>query len=173
MREGISKHLALICINYYEISDNFIYKLRESHPNPQQAFDYLPKYTINTNEKGNNQIIEAEYFLQFAGCFENTNENPKYLMFDIETLDATLNQEISDAGIDEVFKNIDFKNILSVFKPQTEEDEMSFVFPNSNYLTFEISYDTSYNNENGYDCEVYYKFIGYLDDIMNVVYFKE
>lgn len=41
-------------------------------------YSNLPKYTINTN----NQIIEAEYFLQFIGT-NKEDEKEKYLMFDI------------------------------------------------------------------------------------------
>ena len=105
MRAGINKIKTLLGVELYEISDNFIHKLREAHPRPEQAFDYLPMYTVGNN----NQVITADYYHQFAGLFENEHENKKYLFFNIETLDATLREEISNAGIEELLKDLDIR----------------------------------------------------------------
>jgi hypothetical protein len=169
---SISKIKAIVGIEYYEISDKFIYNLRMNHPRPEQAFDYLPKYTINTNKEGNNEIVGADWFLQFAGTFENTTENPTHLMFNIETLDATLKEELSNAGIEEIFKGIDFKEILKNFTPESENNLEKFIFSHCNYIIVETTYDASYDHEGGYDCDVYFDIVGYLDDNMNTIYFK-
>lgn len=46
----MNKHLALMSISRYcELSDNFIYKIRQKCNNSENIFNKLPKYTYNTN----------------------------------------------------------------------------------------------------------------------------
>ena len=74
MREGTTKHLVLLGIELYEISEKLIYDLRNSEPRkPENVFKHLPEYTINTNPGANNKPILAENFHQFIGF--NLNEN--------------------------------------------------------------------------------------------------
>lgn len=42
--------------------------------------------------------------MQFVGCFDNEKE--KYLMFDFETIDSFLSEEINNCGYDEFFNDI-------------------------------------------------------------------
>jgi len=167
-----TKIKSLFGVELYEISTNFIYKLREAHPRPDLAFNYLPEFTINTDEGANNRIIQADYFHQFVGLFEN-QENEKYLYFNLETLDATLNEEIKNVGIEELFKDFDFKKILSNFRPEIEESLSNFALPTCHYLIVEITYDVSYDHEGGYDCDLIIDILGYLNQDMQVIYFDK
>lgn len=167
-----TKIKTLLGIELFEVSERFIYNLRQAHPRPEQAFDYLPKYTINTNKEAHNQVVGADWFHQFVGTFQNDNKNDKYLYFNIETLDKTLQEEISNAGIEDLLKDLDFKKILSNFTPENEENLSHFVFPHCNYLICEIIYDVTYDHDGGYDCDMDFNVLGYLDSDMNAIYFE-
>jgi len=176
MREGIYRHRTLLGIELFEISEDFMYGLRERHKSPEHVFKLLPKYTINTNEGQHNQIMVAEYFHQWVGLFKDNRtpeEKKKYLYFNIETLDATLREEISNAGEEDLLKNLDFKKILSNFTPQSDNDLSNFVFPYCNFLIVDLIYDTTYDNYNGgWDCDMEFEVIGYLNSQMQAIYFE-
>lgn len=174
MREGTSKHLALLGVEFFEISNNFIYKLRESHPRPDNIFKFLPTYTINTNKDANNKIVVAEEFHQFIGMMKhNEDANEKYVYFNLNTVDATLNEEISNSGMEYLFKNFNFKHLLRFFKPEDENNISNFVFPNVNYLVVELTYTTSYDHySGGYDCEMEIDIVGFLNSMLQLQYFQ-
>lgn len=171
MLGGIHTHKALLCVEYYEISTKFIHDLRLAHTKPEEVFRILPKYTINTNKEANNRPIDAEYFHQYVGLFDQ-EENVKYKYFNLHTLDVTLDEEFKAIGVDEFFKDLDFLKLLSNFTPEPDENISKFVFSNCNYFIVELVYDVSYDREGGYDCETSYDIIGYLDNNLNTVYFN-
>lgn len=167
-----SKHLTLLGItNFYEISAKYIFELREKNPKPENVFSNLPRYTINKNENANNKIIEAEYYLQFVGCSEDEKE--KYLMFDFETIDSLLSNEISNCGYDNFFEDVDFSKILSKFKPYTEDDLMHFVLLKTNYIVIELEYFSSYCYDGGWDTDMNIDIIGYLNNNMELIKFEK
>ena len=168
----ITRHIALVGIELFDVSNNFIYKLSQNRPMPYQIFNVLPKYTINTNKGGLNRIMLAEEFLQFVGMFETDRDNPKYLMFNVNTLESLLNEEMNQAGIEDLFKDYDFKEVLSHFAPQKEEDLEQFVFPHVNYLVVELQYDGGFDHEGIYDCDMHVEITGYLNDIMELEEFN-
>ena len=76
MREGVTKHLVLLGVELYEISEKLIYDLRNSEPRkPNNVFEHLPEYTINTNPGAKNQPVPAEYFHQSSDLFVPENES--------------------------------------------------------------------------------------------------
>jgi len=163
MREGISKHLALLAVELYEISEEFIYKLREKQHERQDVFEHLPEFTINKNETAKNQPIRAEYYHQFVGALK-PEKNEKYLYFNLATQDRLLHEEISQGGAEDLFDEIDFEKILSKFTPEPEENISKFVFPTTHYLVVEFIYTTSYDHYGGgYDCDMDVDIVGYLD----------
>jgi len=173
---GKSVVKTLMGITLYEISEDFIYNLRQKHKNPENIFNFLPEYTINTNKEANNQPIKAEYFHQYLGhVLDPSHGNgEKYLYFNVETLDRNLLEEFSNAGVDELFDEFNFKKILSYFKSNTEDDLSKFVFPTTNYLIVEIIYGTSYDYySGGFDCDVYYDIIGYLNNNLELTLFND
>ena len=157
-----NKTTCLLGIELYEISENFMYDLREDKKNKSMIFDILPKYTINNNTD-KNTLIEANYFLQFRG-FEKSDE--KFLFFNVIPLSKEFENEIDNNGIDDIFKDIDFKKILSNFDKQTDKDLKHFNFPILHFLVVEIIYLSSYNHEDRreelYDIE--YNIVGYLNN---------
>ncbi len=174
--EGRSTLRALLGVNLYEISENYIYGLRQAHKNPEKVFDYLPKYTLNRNENANNRPVLADWYLQFAGHIKNPDhsKNEKYLFFDVETLDRTMSEEIAESGLEDLYKDFDFKKILSHFIPHTEDDLSKFVFPKTEYLIAQITFDVSYDYySGGYDCDVEHDIIGYLNGNLEPVYFEK
>ena len=172
--EGRSTIKCLLGVNFYEISEKYLYDLRQKHKNPEKIFDFLPKYTTNTNKEAHNQPVRAEYYHQFAGHFLNPNheKNEKYLYFDLQTLDRQLDEEIANSGADDLFDDFDFKKILSNFVPHTEDDLSKFVFPRAEYLIVEITYDVSYDYySGGYDCDREVDITGYLNGNLEPILF--
>lgn len=163
MREGTSTHLALLAVELYEITEKFIYELRQKQHERQNVFDNLPEYTINKNENAGNAPIRAEYFHQFMGVIKPTDDK-KYLYFNLATDDGLLHDEISNSGMEDLFQGMDFEKYLSKFKPANGDDLRNFRYPNSNYLVVELIYTTSCDYySGGYDCEMDIDIIGYLD----------
>jgi hypothetical protein len=161
----------LLGVELFEISNKFIYKLREKHKNTDEVFDYIPEFTINTNEGQHNQPIRSECFHQFVGIGENEEE--KYLYFDLHTVDSQLDYEISQTGIEDLFKEQDFKKILSKFTPHSDDDLSNFILPKVYYLIVVLIYETYQDYYNGgweYDMEV--DIIGYLDENFNAINFE-
>lgn len=171
---GISKHKTIFGIIWYELSNNYIYELRQKGVNQFKVFDILPKYTINTNEGANNQLIDASYFLQFVGHFIDGNVKNTYSFIDIVPFDSMLSNEISNTGLMELFENVDFKKVLTNIKPQTDDDFKAHQMPITNFFIGEIQYYWSKNFESGYDelDDIEFEVIGYLDAGMNSIFFE-
>jgi hypothetical protein len=172
MRESTSIYRCLLAVNLYELSENYIYELKESRKNPNNIDDILPEYTINTNEGQHNQPINAPYFLQFVGNFKVDNPK-KYPLFNLKTLDNLLSEEISNVGAEDLFNEFDFKKLLSVFKPQTDDDMKRYSMPYTYYLVVELTYETIQDYySGGWECEISVDIVGYLDDKMQYVEYK-
>lgn len=171
MKNSVIK--TLLGVELYEFEEKFIYELRQKQKKQDRIFEHLPTYTINTNEGANGRPVEAYWYLQFVGIFNDNNNNSKYLFFDLSSLDGLLNEEINQDGIENLFKEFDFKKILSVFTPATEDDYIKFGFLTTHYLIVELTYETSYDHEGGYDCEMYVDITGYLDNNMEIKKFEE
>lgn len=161
MKEGISIKEVLLGVELYEVSNNFMFNLRESRPNPSSLFKILPEFTLT--DKGN--IVTAEWYHQFIGCINEKN-NKKYTYLNLVTNDSLLLEEVSNCGYEDLFeKDLDMNKILSMFGKQKDDDISGFVFPVINYLIVEIKYVTTYDHFNGgYDSEGYFTIVGYLDE---------
>lgn len=158
----------LLSVELFELSSNYINEIRKKHKRDDEVFELLPEFTL----RGDNHIIIAEYYLQFIGLEEV--ENPtKYLMFNLHTLDHQLDYEISQTGMEDLLKEIDFKNILSKFVPQSDDDMSKFAFPETNYLIVELTYNTYYDNYSGAtEGEMEIDITGYLNGNLEAVYFN-
>ena len=172
MREGTSKVRCLLAVELYELSNKYIYEMREQKKKDGQLFDILPTYTINTNENANNRPIRSEYFLQFVGNF--IDETPeKYLLFRLNAVDNLLDYEISNGGIEDIFKDYDFKKLLSVFKPMDDYAMSRHAMPNTDFLVVEITYETTQDHfSGGWECESSFDIIGYLDSMKELKLFN-
>lgn len=160
------KHLALLGItNFYEISSKFIFELREKSHNPENVFSKLPKFTINKN----NHIVYAEFYLQFVGRVEDDEE--KYLMFDLKTIDSLLSEEVCNCDYDDLLNNVNFSEILVKFKPYTDDDLSHFILPKTNYIIIELEYISSYDGDGNWDTDINININGYLNDNMELIKF--
>jgi hypothetical protein len=163
----------ILNIEVYEISENYIRELRDNCQKPEMVFDILPEYTINKNEGANNCLIEANYYLQFVGLFKETTDK-KYLLVNLSTADRLLDYEISQSGITDLFKDIDFEKILSVFTPRIDDDIKKHSIPASNYLVVELTYIRSQDYySGGWECDMEIDIIGYLNGKMEIQYYDE
>ena len=171
MKEGFSRVKCLLGVELFEISENFIFDMRESHERPDTAYDFLPEFTINDNKGEHNQPVKAEYFHQFVG-FEKKEDPKKYIYFRLATLDGLLQNEIDNSGIEDLFKDFDFKYFLSTFVPNNESDIHNMVFPKTHYLIVHLCYETTYDNySGGYECELDISIAGYLDGNLEAKYY--
>lgn len=172
MNSKTSVHKCLLGVFLSSVKTSYISEMRKSREkyNADNIFHLLPTYTINENKGANNELIEAEYYLQFVGFGDD--EEKEYLFVDFEFIDPIMKEEISNVREKEFFKGIDFKKILSNFTPDTI-DKKSFAIPQINYLIFEIRYESSYDPWSGeYDCESFNEVIGYLDNNLIPQYFE-
>lgn len=169
----MSKFRAILNVELYEISENYIRELRDNYQNPKMVFSILPSYTINKNKGANNDLIEADYYLQFIGLFKETTDK-KYIFVNLFTSDSLLNYEISQSGLTDLFKGIDFEKLLSVFTPRTDNDIKRHTIPSSDYLVVELTYINSQDYySGGWECDLEVDIIGYLNKKMEIQYYNE
>jgi len=166
---SLSKHRCLLGVEFYELSNKFIYELRSTQKNIEYVFDLLPEFTINKNEKSNKQPMVAKYHHQFVGLFEQ-EEYEKFIYFDLKTVDSLLAEELSNCDAEQLFDEIDFEKLLSNFKPLNEDNFNKRTIPDVHYVIIELAYYTSYF-EGDYDCDMSVKAIGYLNDELQTIYF--
>jgi len=167
---GITKIRCLLGVEVFEISDKYIMELRQAHRNAEEVFDILPEYTINTNKGVGNKPVLAKYFHQFIG---HGDSDEKYLYFNLQAADNQLDFEIREGSIEDIFEGYDFKELLSHFKPQTDDDIKKYVFPQTNFLVVELTYITSQDYySGGWETDVEVEIIGYLNPNLEIQYFK-
>jgi len=175
MIEGTYKHLVLLGVELFDISEKLIYELRNSEPRkPENVFEHLPEYTVNTNKDQHFQPIRAEEFHQFLGFHLDENKDEaKYLYFNLKTVDALLQEEINNSGIDDLFKDFNFKHLFRFFKPEPEENFRNFRIPTTNYLVVELTYITSYDHySGGYETDMEIDVVGHLNSMLQIQYFQ-
>ena len=169
----MSTYRCILNVEFYEISENYIRELRNNYQNPKMVFSILPSYTINKNKDANNDLIEADYYLQFIGLSKETTDE-KYIFVNLFTSDSLLDYEIRQSGLTDLFKGIDFEKILSVFTPRTDDEIKRHSIPSSDYLVVELNYIKSQDYySGGWECDLDIDIIGYLNKKMEIQYYDE
>ena len=159
-----STHLAVAYINGYYIKDSEIGKIRDAYHNRGHWEQLLP-YTINNNPTANHQPIIAEYYLQFAG---DEKEETEHLLFDINTADDLLANEISMCGVEEFYQHEDFQKIISYFKfPKYDERHRWLEAPF--YILVEMNFHTYVDIDGIIEGDLDSKIVGYLDENLNKI----
>lgn len=165
-----STHLAIMAVNAYIINTNDLYELNQKYK--KNIFDHILPYTINLkeyNDKANNDIIQSDVYLQFVPKIKEENPN-KYLVFDFQTFDEVLAEEISAVGND-LFQGIDFKKILSNFSIKTFKDKGNRLDAPF-YLIVQMEYFGSYDHYSGVsEYDLIIDIVGYLDGNLEKVIF--
>ena len=169
---GLDKIKCLLAVEVYEISEKYISSLRLAHRNANEVFDILPEFTINTNEGANNEPILAKYFHQFMGYDEN--DEKKYLYFNLSTVDNQLDFELNETTAEDLFKEFNFKKMLSNFTPLLDDSLEKYVVAPTNYLVVELTYMLTQDYySGGWEGDMDVDIIGYLDEKLNVIEFKD
>lgn len=169
---GITKELNIINIKILELSNKFLFDMRNKFNSSDKVFNKLPPFVIN--HKGN--LIETECHLQFTGLFDDKREE-KFKFIDITYNDENLSEEFSYNGIVSCFKEIDFNKIISQtpsLSLTTEDDFKHHRMFRSNYFIFETTYFVSYSYEYGDELDdIHFNLIGYLDNNMNKILYSQ
>ena len=166
-----STHIALLAVDAYVITSKDVYEIRQQYKT--HPFHHLHPYTINlkeVNDKADNGLIDADYYLQFMGTIED-DDYANHIFFDLNTQDDLLNEEVSNVGYKDLFDGIDFKKILDNFSiPMYKDSWKKLGAPI--YLIVEMNYMSSYDHYSGateYDLMV--DIVGYLDSNLEKVIF--
>jgi len=152
----MSKYLTLLGVELYELTNTYIYELREKRHNGESVFNELPEYTFNRNTN-TGLICYAREHHQFVGSMKPDKEE-KYLYFNLSTIDSILDYEIGEMGYEDLFDGINLEKFLDVFKPHTVNDHQKRVMPHTHYLIISVGCYGS-----GEDFDVEYDIEGYLD----------
>ena len=136
----------LMSVELHEISENFIADLWKVHMNHNEVFDHLPEYAI----RADGHLSCAGDYLQFTGL-EKVEESQKIIFVNIYPVDHQLDYEFGQAGIEQLFNDINFKALLdkTPFKPEPEENLSKFIFPTTNIMIVELTYMSSYDYYSG------------------------
>jgi hypothetical protein len=141
-----TSHSCLLKVDVYEFTGNDIGKLREQYQHDRYLHKILPKYTFN-KEYGN--MLDADGYLQFV--YEG---DEKFLLFDFETNDDLLNEEISNGGLDTLLKGIDIRPYIEKMNFK-KYDDFQRSLSSAEYLIIELEYvNGGYFNENEFDLNV-------------------
>ena len=166
-----STHLAIMAVDAYIVSNKDVYEIREQYKT--HPFDHLHPFTINLkelNDKAGNTIIPAEFYLQFMGIVKDEN-TPNHILFDLNTQDDLLHEEISNAGYEDLFEGIDFKKILDHFPIKNYKDKWKRLGAPI-YLIVQMNYFSSYDHYSGAtEWELETEIVGYLDGNLEKVIF--
>lgn len=124
-------HRCLLKVDIYEFTGEEIGKLREQFQHDRYLHKILPQYTFN-KEHGN--MLDADGYLQFV--YEG---DEKFLLFDLETNDELLNEEISNGGLDNLLKGIDIRPYLAQMKIR-KYDDFKRSLNSAQYLIIQLEY---------------------------------
>lgn len=162
----MNKHRTLLGINIFEIDSNFLYEQRNSRFKSESIFGILPKYTFGNN--GN--ILEAEYYLRFTGQV-NKEENKNFTLFEIQTLDDILFEEIQGISECEFLNEIStfLKDVIIKLPKKSIEEFKKHCFNKTSYLVIDILYISHGTYGIDYETDVEYVLIGYLDKDMKLI----
>jgi hypothetical protein len=120
----------LLSIEIYEMNGDEIGKLRKQFAHDRYLEGVLPRFVLN--DKGH--VYRSDAWLQFVN---EGSEN--FVLFDVATVDKLLSEELSNAGLEDILKNIDLRPILEKMEKLHFEDFLR-VLPPAQYLIIQIVY---------------------------------
>lgn len=133
----------------------------------------LPKFVIYKQDDGTFKITESEYYFQFydhSDLFSEEQKKEKFVLFDITTKDAMLDEEISNCGESDFIDQIDFCGYWDSIKDKIliyDYNKFRGIYKEQFFIV-DIN-DTSSNTPNGfeYDYEIFLS--GYLNQSMELI----
>ena len=125
----------LLNITMFEYTWNDFMKIKSKSDNTGQLLSQIPRYTFGIN----NNLIEAEYYYQFTGDYEDKNNKEKYYIFNINFASELLSEEISNAGFESLIKEfeIEFEKIITLCFINKYDTRM---IPLSTNIVFDFDY---------------------------------
>lgn len=152
----------ILSIEAYFVNQKEIWELGEFVNNrpSQHFFKQLPEWCIRDD---NGRIDRTEYYHQFTGQVtpELCSEDKGYIFFNVQPIDLILQEEISNAGLDQFFAEIDFRPLFKKIKLNPAPHNMVQI-PESTHLIVDLTYEGKYE-----DCELFVTLDGYLDYELN------
>lgn len=143
----------LLNVIVYEFTGDEIGKLKEKYINKNRFYEeVLPPYCLNS---GGSIERSADWF-QWIDRGED-----KYILFDAQTTDRLLADEISNGGLEQIFDDIKLKSIFESFQKCGFEDFNRSTLL-SQYLVIELRYLTHFNGEYT-DYSMESSLLGFLD----------
>jgi hypothetical protein len=122
----------LVVIYAWELTGDEIGKAKQ----PNQC--KMPKWCLR---KDTGRIDYSEYYTQWV-----VDGTDKYVMFDIEVINQDMQEEVSNCGLEDVFKGLDFRPFLEKFNVHGWAE---MCIPLANYLTVERTYSYDFHPEGG------------------------
>jgi hypothetical protein len=152
----------LLAVEIYEFTGDEIGKLKNKHHNQRDFFEYhMPKYCLIKN----GTIGNASDYLYWVESGEE-----KYILFNMDTGDRLLAEEISNAGLESLLENFDVRPIFENLGKSYYE-EYNRTIPSAEYIIIELAYTT----HRGYDYTEYDMYsapVGYMDRELKPVFLK-
>lgn len=121
----------LLAVDVYEFTGDDIGKLRKVYNHDRYLTSILPKYTFN-KEYGN--IVDADGYLQFID-----EGDERFILFNLETLDPLLKEEISNSGLDSLLKESNIRSYIEKMNIKNAE-QFQRSLTSLEYLIIEIEY---------------------------------
>lgn len=123
----------LLEIKSYELTGNDIGYLKKSFAESNRFNEkVLPNYCVRED---NGEFAHSDYYFQFVETGEE-----KFLLFDADTIDDVLKEEISGAGIDSILKDIDLRPYFKELYHFNKDNVFRHHLMPSQYLIIQIEY---------------------------------
>lgn len=127
-----NKIRTLLAIEPYKFTGKELGKLKSQYENKYYFDEHvLPTYCFRED---NNKIARTCDYLQWV---ESGDES--YILFYAETIDKLLSEEISNAGLDYLLKDVDLKSVVEKLKIHSFE-YFKRNLPSAQYIIIDISY---------------------------------
>jgi hypothetical protein len=159
----MSKHLLAITPIIYTGEE--LGHLRERiPPQSRKLLKNLPKYTINEEIQ---KIVEADFYLYWIE--EGQDE---YILFDLDTSDRFLQEEIENIGIGEtgsIIEGSDEELLISIIKNHAYKNKSDNLLPTPEYVIMNIEYFGG--GAPDYDWDVEYSIDGFMKKDLEIIKF--
>lgn len=155
----------LLTIEPYWFTGKDIAKLRENYRGrPYFEEKYLPTYTFNTHT-GVVLDYAADYYQWVDG-------DDRYLLFDIQTSDRLLNEEIAQSGFPDLIKD-DHEMLKDIIENKLyvhSGSDYQRMIPYAQYVVIELNYVCTHYEY--YECDLYSGLIGHLNNKLEFVEYE-
>ena len=147
----------ILNITAYTATENELYKLNKPYERlpSYHFFNRLPVWCVT----GDGRIDETRNWHQFSGTLPpDEGDGETFIFFNVEYMDGHLDEEISNMGLYDFFKEVNFARVFNHIQINNE-----VVVPNipfTTHVVIGVDYERCYDGE----VDLTIALIGYLDD---------